>query len=327
MLERLRNFMFVRRYELTATGIKERPNITGISMLTVTLPSVQVHSDIKIKSICLDNFMNKLRYHYGKFSYVWKAESQKNLNIHFHFILDIWINRNLVDSLWWDSIELLGYVTSYEKKFGKRTPPTNRIERAHSNKKVIGYATKYVAKLDEYRPVQGQAWHCSKNLQTEVKINIVTRHIDEVRIKKILFDLGLYCSANEYGEKYYLSDVTNIKKLPKKLRDLYENLIVYHLGRQECEGGMERSVTFDEFMDLRSYQKKCKLPLRGYEVFEENLFADSAGSATIKKKKVNQRKEISLKEVELIHKYQRQGACVPFIGLTEPHNAKKNTGR
>lgn len=272
MLNRLRNFMFFRQYEFVGVNVIKKTEISNVTFLTTTLPSKQIHTDLEIKKVCLDNFMNKLRYHCGKFSYVWKAEAQLNGNIHFHFIIDLYIDKKLCDKLWHDSIELLGYVTSFEKKFGHRNPPTNKIERADSLKKVIGYATKYIAKIDSGRVIDGQVWYSSKDLQTNIQAEVTMRENDERLIKRKLRNLGLYCVSNEYCEKFYLQQSEDIENLPLKLRSIYKDVIRYHLGRKECESGMEREYKIQEVAQLREYQPKRKLQLQGYEIFKNSLF-------------------------------------------------------
>ena len=62
------------------------------SFITVTLPAIQEHSDVEIKA-CLNLFLNNIRHHFKVKNYVWKAELQKNENIHFHLIFDIIITQ------------------------------------------------------------------------------------------------------------------------------------------------------------------------------------------------------------------------------------------
>lgn len=85
------------------------------SFITLTLPSKQVHTDIEIKE-CMNNFLQSLRVMEGLSNYVWKAELQKNENIHFHVITDIFINHNDLKRYWNKAINKLGYVDRYSEK-------------------------------------------------------------------------------------------------------------------------------------------------------------------------------------------------------------------
>lgn len=85
------------------------------SFITLTLPSVQIHSDTEIKKI-LNNFLSTLRFH-GLKNYVWKMEIQKTGNIHFHLVIDKFFHYYYLQALWNKNIEKLGYVTAYQRKF------------------------------------------------------------------------------------------------------------------------------------------------------------------------------------------------------------------
>lgn len=88
------------------------------SFITLTLPSNQIHSDTAIKER-LNVFLQQLRQGYGVKNYVWKAELQANENIHFHLIVDKYINYNAIKYYWNKAIKPLGYIDEYAKKFDK----------------------------------------------------------------------------------------------------------------------------------------------------------------------------------------------------------------
>jgi len=86
-----------------------------IAFITLTLPSAQKHSDNEIKRKCLASFLTEIeRYHKVK-NYVWRAELQKNGNIHFHILIDKFIHWNEVRNRWNRIINKLGYVTRYRE--------------------------------------------------------------------------------------------------------------------------------------------------------------------------------------------------------------------
>lgn len=89
-----------------------------LSFITLTLPSKQRHSDIEIKRV-FNNFLTTLRKRYGLKHYVWKAELQKNNNIHFHLTTTLFINHQVVRTLWNNAINRLGYVDAYRKRFSQ----------------------------------------------------------------------------------------------------------------------------------------------------------------------------------------------------------------
>ena len=87
-----------------------------LSFITLTLPSKQVHADIVIKKNALNQFLVELRKHYNVKNYLWKAELQKNENIHFHLILDQYVDFQALRRRWNRIINKMGYVDAYREK-------------------------------------------------------------------------------------------------------------------------------------------------------------------------------------------------------------------
>lgn len=99
----------------------------NITFATLTLPSSQIqsiteneviynHTDKEIKNKCFNGLMTELRQVKGIKSYVWRSERQMNGSIHFHILLDRFIDKDWLRSRWNSYTELLGYVTPYTKK-------------------------------------------------------------------------------------------------------------------------------------------------------------------------------------------------------------------
>ena len=85
-----------------------------VVFVTLTLPSTQIHSDNEIKRTILNSFLIELtRYHNVK-NYLWRAEKQKNGNIHFHLIIDKFILFNELRKRWNRICNKLGYVDKYQ---------------------------------------------------------------------------------------------------------------------------------------------------------------------------------------------------------------------
>lgn len=106
--------------DLNAVDYRNKPYVTFV---TLTLPSKQVHHDNFLKDHCLnpmtkwlqDSTERTKRKGAGVDAYLWRAESQKNGNLHFHLICDRWIDHEKLRNKWNQIIERLGYVTAYKK--------------------------------------------------------------------------------------------------------------------------------------------------------------------------------------------------------------------
>jgi hypothetical protein len=86
-----------------------------ICFITLTLPSTQIHTDAIIKEKILNSFLIELTRYHNVHNYLWRAEKQKNGNIHFHIIIDQFILYNDLRKRWNRICNKLGYVDRYRE--------------------------------------------------------------------------------------------------------------------------------------------------------------------------------------------------------------------
>lgn len=133
--------------------------------LTLTLPAQQQHSDQEIKRKILVPFIDKLIYHFELKHYFWRAEKQKNGNIHFHLILDSYLTRELVWRLWRDCVDKLDYY----KRFRENNPTGKGlmvwINSSSSFDSLVAYLMKYCLKIDPDEQVDGKLWGMSSSIR------------------------------------------------------------------------------------------------------------------------------------------------------------------
>lgn len=166
---------------ITAEYAKRRP-----IFVTTTLSSKQIHSDKEIKRFLLDPFIKALKRKYSGIKYLWRAESQKNGNIHFHLILDIYIPWKDIRTLWNHYQNKLGYIDRFCAKHGHTDPNSTDVKGVKEVKNFIDYIVKYCAKEGEYREIQGHIWGMSDELR-ECKIyqDLLDWNLSELLTKAI----------------------------------------------------------------------------------------------------------------------------------------------
>lgn len=133
------------------------------SFYTLTLSQRQKHSDNWIKSNMLNDFIDTVQKQLPGISYVWRAEPQKNGNLHFHFVSDHFIPWTYVNQVWNRIQWRNGYLDKYmEPEFdndGEYIPknymnaPSVKIEKVVDPKSVRRYMRKYMVKGVDPRPV------------------------------------------------------------------------------------------------------------------------------------------------------------------------------
>jgi len=87
-----------------------------IAFITLTIPAAQKHSDNEIKSKCLNQLLIELKKYYKTHNYIWRAEKQKNGNLHFHLIVDKFIPHQELRDRWNRILNKLGYIDRYREE-------------------------------------------------------------------------------------------------------------------------------------------------------------------------------------------------------------------
>lgn len=173
------------------------------TFITLTLPSEQRHEDQVITKEILGTFLDKCRKLGLLANYVWRAEKQKNGNIHYHIISDTFANFSLFRRLWYVALRKLNYLHAYTEKFSKMSysdynnqkfnagktpvetasayargvrsrwsePPACHVDYLTDISTLSIYISKYVSKSDENNPncVSGRSWSASQSVKDSVK--------------------------------------------------------------------------------------------------------------------------------------------------------------
>ena len=179
-------------------GLSDAAVATKFTFVTLTLPAPQVHTDNELKRQALRPFLQEIGRRFGARNYVWKAEPQKNGNIHFHILLDKFIPWPELRKLWNHYLQPLGYIDRYrerqQQKYkdgmvyevrasckstpaqqlaayaeGVRTnwsnPNSTDIHSLRSVKHIIAYISAYIVKKANRRKIEGRIWDCTDNLR------------------------------------------------------------------------------------------------------------------------------------------------------------------
>lgn len=183
-----------------------------LSMVTLTLSAKQAHDDKFIKSEMLNKLLEKLRYNCGMKSYLWRAERQKNGNIHFHITTNIYVHHSDLRRYWNDIQARYGYIDEFEKSNGHRDPNSTDVHSIYKIKNLAGYLCKYMSKEadSDLPPIQGRQWFLSTSLSKIEPINQVNggslrRELDEfLKGKKRLdFDYAQVFYADIFTAKLH----------------------------------------------------------------------------------------------------------------------------
>ncbi len=233
------------------------------SFVTLTLPAKQFHTDVEIKQ-CLNHFLTDIRRHLKVNNYVWKAELQKNENIHFHLTLDIFTTYNALRFYWNRCLDRLGYINVYRSKFKNMslleysrhrnlkveeckdayfkgvknnwsTPNTVDVRAVRNSKALKNYLAKYLSKnnddnLDSNRASNfGKVWSRSQSLS---KIKLIKRwlwsDIKNIIGKHLEDKKQFFKSSNDWCTVYYFSFSALSIEIKSTLFNILRRQAVYY---------------------------------------------------------------------------------------------------
>lgn len=218
--------------------IKRARKIKGkksLKFITLTLASEQQHEDRVIKFELLNQFLTELRTKFSMHHYIWKAEKQKNGNIHFHIIVDVYIKYSQIREIWNRIQNKLGYVDRFKNNIvalgfdhyvaramennssltlsqcrarwrkGQETnwenPPSTEIRQVEKVRKIGAYFAKYFSKPTSLDPGFGRIWFASRELTQDIQIRKLMCSEDQELFSNLVkyfpdrFKQYDYCSA------------------------------------------------------------------------------------------------------------------------------------
>jgi len=235
-----------------------------LAFITLTLPSSQQHSDQEIKAKCLNQFLIEARKKWHVRNYIWRAEKQKNGNIHFHVLVDKFIPWSKLRDCWNRITNKLDYVSNYRDqmrqfhsggfrvrsdllknweykaqikayKKGKAndwaSPNSTDIHSIHKVKNIKAYITKYCTKDEQSEGLTGRLWGCNYELSDIPGARLV---IDS-HVHSALQSIFDKYSPKSYEGAYFTCLNINIHMLKNSDSDLlfksFGHFISDHFGK------------------------------------------------------------------------------------------------
>jgi len=108
-------YFLAKSKKITTYSGKQIPDFK-LNFATLTLPSKQKHPTKQITQECFNQLLTELRTRLKMNNYVWRLEFQKNGNVHYHLVTDVYIDYNFLLRIWNRIIEKLGYVSEFSNK-------------------------------------------------------------------------------------------------------------------------------------------------------------------------------------------------------------------
>lgn len=154
--------IFLSPRHSTYCKIQEKKFNFSINFITLTLSSIQVHSDKYIVHKMLRPMLKYLMRKGCKL-YIWKAETQDNGNIHFHITTNHYVYWKSLRNKWNGIQAKHGYMKKYFDEHGDNEANSTDIHAVKNDKGIIAYMTKYMLKADRYKKNQSKVYAVSSH--------------------------------------------------------------------------------------------------------------------------------------------------------------------
>jgi hypothetical protein len=136
----------------------------SLAMITLTLPAKQILSDSECNKQYLSPFLNRLKKIRPNIHYLWVCEKQKNGNIHYHLIVDLFVEKTWIREVWNSILSGKPEMEQFYKKFNRRNPPSTEVDTLKKIHSAGAYITKYITKLDDKFDLECKKWDCDSDL-------------------------------------------------------------------------------------------------------------------------------------------------------------------
>lgn len=138
-----------------------------LNFITLTLSEKQNHSDEFIKNHMLYPFLRWMARSHNAGLYVWKAEAQKNGNIHFHITTNTFIHWKSIRRKWNSIQSKHGYLKKWTEGNVRGDPNSTDVHAVIKTDQIAKYMVKYMVKNEpDRRKIDGRLWACSPQLSS-----------------------------------------------------------------------------------------------------------------------------------------------------------------
>lgn len=117
-----------------------------LNFITLTLPSLQRHTDKVIHNKIFKKFIERWKRRNSNLLYIYKAEVQDNGNLHYHVTTNSFIHHSRLRKWWNNACNTLGYVDNSSSK----DPNSTDVHAVKNVKNFAAYMCTYFSKKDIY---------------------------------------------------------------------------------------------------------------------------------------------------------------------------------
>lgn len=152
---------------LIQNPINDRFEMHTLSFITLTIPGkerrITAHEG---NTELMAKWLLRMKRKADLKTYLWKAEFQKNGQLHYHVTTPSWIHYSLIKDEWNKIMAKAGLLTEWSKEHPGVTPNSTDVHKVYKIKNIAAYLQKYLSKSEQDKITVGKIWDCSMNIKT-----------------------------------------------------------------------------------------------------------------------------------------------------------------
>jgi hypothetical protein len=144
--------------KLMFNPVIERQVMHRLSFITVTISANERHITSKEGyQLLLKPFLQKMKRKRAMITYIWKAEYQKNGQLHYHIITPSWVHYQDIQDDWNNTLAQHGFLSHWRKSHSSSFPNSTDVHAVYKINDLEAYLIKYLSKKGKLLQQAGKA--------------------------------------------------------------------------------------------------------------------------------------------------------------------------
>jgi hypothetical protein len=158
---------------LITNEVSGRPEMHTLSFITLTIPANEKHlTASEGHKLLLAPWLLMMKRKANMTTYLWKAEFQKNGQLHYHITTPSWIHYSIIKNNWNNLLSKKGMLQNWFSRFPDKMPNSTDVHKVYKMDNIGAYLRKYLSKSDQNIETKGKIWDCSQNLKSNKNFSI-----------------------------------------------------------------------------------------------------------------------------------------------------------
>ena len=233
-----------------------------LRFVTLTLSAKQEHEDKFIKRHMLNRFIRDIKQKHNVTNYLYCSETQGNGNIHFHILIDNFINYKDIRTIWNKIQASHGYIKRFKEKNGHDNPNSTDVRRLNKVNNVANYLVKYFTKDLNRRKIDGRLWGSSENLKE------LQHYVKEFSYHEAMLFNSIQAEGKKKiysGDFFHLINNIHISELASHSDIIQEDVMEYYYCQLPyLNGGLKRLQLPEFITNLKIIYYVKRYPLHSH---------------------------------------------------------------